>query len=274
MGDSVKNSILGFFERVGTFWSFISSTSKMPFIILDVLVVAILIYWLYILIRETRAWRIMLGLVIIFIAMLISKLLGLITLNWIFKNFTTVLIVAIPVVFQPELRMALEKLGRIRLAEFPQKGQDLDKMVDKIVDAADNLAKARTGALIVIQRKTGLKDYAETGTVLNADLSSLLLSNIFQKNAPLHDGAVIVIGSKIKAAGCLLPLEDTKINRTFGARHQSALALSKETDALIIVVSEENGKISLACGGEMTSGISPFDLKTTLLSELRGKKEK
>jgi len=270
MTDLISRGVLGFFEKIGLFWESIGSLSRLPFIILDILITAFLFYLLYLLIRETRAWRIFLGLLVVLLVMLMSKLLGLSTLNWIFKYFLTMLVVAIPVVFQPELRAALEKLGRIRLSEFPQKGKDLERIVDEIVTACDTLAKTETGALIAIQRRTGLKDYAETGTPLNADLSSLLLLNIFQKRAPLHDGAVIVVGNKIKAAGCLLPLDDTRVKSSFGARHQAAFALSKETDALVIVVSEEKGEISLAKEGKMFLSLSPFDLKQALITELKG----
>jgi len=134
------------------------------------------------------------------------------------------------------------------------------------------LAKSETGALIVLQRRTGLKDYAESGTILDADVSANLLINIFQKKAPLHDGAVIIAQNKIKAAGCLLPLDNLRTNEHYGTRHQSALSLSKETDALVIVVSEETGTISLAFSGQMNSGISSFDLKQALLSGLSGRR--
>lgn len=270
MNDLIQKVALGFFERVGIFWDFLSSSARLPFIILDILIVALLFYWLYVFIRETRAWRIFLGLIVIILFMLMSKLLGLTTLNWIFKNFLTVLVVAIPVVFQPELRVALEKLGQIRLSEFSQKPKDVDKQVDELVSACETLSKAEIGALIAIQRGVGLKEYAETGTWLNADISAPLLINIFQKRAPLHDGAVIIAGNKIQAAGCLLPVENTRVRQSFGARHQSALALSKETDALVIVVSEEKGDISVAKGGKMALSLSAFDLKQVLVSELKG----
>jgi len=135
MNDLFQRVAINFFEKIGTFWSSVSSSSRLPFVILDVFVVTLLFYWLYILIRETRAWRIFLGLMVILLVMLMSKILGLTTLNWIFKNFITALVVAIPVVFQPELRAALEKIGRIRLSEFPQKKKDIDKVVDEIISA-------------------------------------------------------------------------------------------------------------------------------------------
>jgi len=270
MSDLFDRAVGGFFEKVGTFWNSLSISSRLPFVILDILIVALLFYWLYILIRETRAWRIFLGLVIILIVMLLSKILGLTTLNWIFKNFITALVVAIPVVFQPELRAALEKLGRIRLSEFPQKGKNWEKTVDEIVSACEAMAKSETGALIVMQRRTGLKDYADTGTLLNADISANLLVNIFQKKSPLHDGAVIIVGNRIKSAGCLLPLDNSRTNSSYGTRHQAALTLSQETDALIIIISEERGTISLAFNSQMNSGISTFDLKQSLLSGMKG----
>jgi len=261
------------FERMGRFWSSFGETSRLPFVVLDIFLVTLLFYWLYILIRETRAWRIFLGLLVILLVMLMAKILGLVTLNWIFKNFLTALVVAIPVVFQPELRTALEKIGRIRLAEFPQKKKEWEKIIDEVVTACDLLSKSQTGALIVFQRRTGLKDYAETGTILDAEVSANLLLNIFQKKAPLHDGAVIIANNRIKAAGCLLPLDNARTDSHYGTRHQSALTLSQETDALIVVVSEETGAISLAFEGQMNSGISSFDLKHALLSGIFQRKK-
>jgi diadenylate cyclase len=159
----------------------------------------------------------------------------------------------------------------LRLSEFSQKKPTAEEVVEEIVNACEFMARAKVGALIVIQKNTGLRDYIETGTRLDADLSTPLLLNIFHKNTPLHDGAVIVVGNKIKAAGCLLPMAEQRIKSGLGARHQAALGLSKETDALIIVVSEERGEISLAKEGKMVLKLSPFDLKKILLSELCGK---
>ena len=271
MKNLLDSSFLDFFEEIRGYLNFGIELKRLPFVLLDIFLVALILYWLYLLIQETRAWRISLGLIFILFVLVFSKVLGLVTLNWIFQHLLTMLIVAIPVVFQPELRSALEKLGRLRLSEFSQKKPTAEEVVEEIVNACEFMARAKVGALIVIQKKTGLRDYIETGTRLDADLSTPLLLNIFHKNTPLHDGAVIVVGNKIKAAGCLLPMAEQRIKSGLGARHQAALGLSKETDALIIVVSEERGEISLAKEGKMVLKLSPFDLKKILLSELCGK---
>jgi len=267
----LNSSFLDFFEEIRGYLNFGIELKRLPFVFLDIFLVALILYWLYLLIQETRAWRISLGLIFILFVLVVSKILGLVTLNWIFQHLLTMLIVAIPVVFQPELRSALEKLGRLRLSEFSQKKPTAEEVVDEIVNACEFMARAKVGALIVIQKETGLREYIETGTRLDADLSTPLLLNIFYKNTPLHDGAVIVVGNKIKAAGCLLPMAEQRIKSGLGARHQAALGLSKETDALIVVVSEERGEISLAKEGKMVLKLSSFDLKKILLSELCGK---
>jgi len=259
-----------FFERFIEIWPHRDSFWHSFLVVLDIFVVALIFYWLYLLIKETKAWRISLGLVFILIVMLFAKFLGLVMLNWIFRHFLTVLVVAIPIVFQPELRSMLEKLGRIKLSDFPQKKKDSGNLINAIVDAASLMAENRIGALIVIQKKTGLKDYIEMGTILDAEVSAPLLVTIFSKNSPLHDGAVIIVGHKIKSASCLLPMAETRLKQGFGARHQAALGLSRETDALIIVVSEERGEISFVREGKINSKLSPFDLKHLLSKELEG----
>lgn len=249
---------------------FIPLSSQRPiFAALDILIVAFIFYYIYRWIKETRAFRIFLGIFVIVLFLLTSKILGLSTLNWLIKNFITMIVVAIPVVFQPELRAALEKLGRVRFRhEIPLKAQEKEKIIEEVVSAVDVLSKTESGALIVFQREDPLKEYIETGTILEADLSTNLLLNIFSKKAPLHDGAVIIEGRKIKAAGCLLPLDDSKRKEVLGARHRAALGISKETDALVVVVSEETGQISLVSQGKMLS-LSPFELKQSLSQELK-----
>lgn len=270
MPDPFLKELLSFFERVSLFWQSQTISSRFPFIILDILIASALFYWLYVLIHETRAWRIFIGLLLIGVFFIFSRLLGLSVINWIFKNFFAVLVVAIPVVFQPELRSALEKIGRVKLTDFP-KEESFDKVIDEITSAVDQLKKSGTGALIVIQRKDGLREYIETGTILNADISAPLILNIFQKRSPLHDGALIISDNKIKAASCLLPIEE-KLKSPLGMRHQAAFTLSKLTDALVIVVSEERSEISLAYDGKLKRNLSCFDLKKILLSELQGEK--
>ena len=271
MTNALSEGVFGFFDRIGLFWQSASAPARLPFIILDILIVAALFYFIYVLIRETHAWRILLGLLILFIFYLVSRLLGLTVVAWIFKNFFAVFIVAIPVVFQPELRGALERLGRIKLSEFPKEA-NLDRIIDILTNAPDILSKSKTGALLIIQRKDGLKEYIETGTKLNADLSTPLLLNIFQKNSPFHDGAVVIVGNKIIAASCLVPIRERYVKQS-GMRHQAGIAAAKETDALIIIVSEETGEISVMSEGKIKKELTRFDLRKVLLEELKGEKK-
>lgn len=239
--------------------------------ILDILIVAAVLYKLILIIRGTRAVQLIQGLAVIFIASAVSKWLGLYTINWLLRNTITLVLVALPIVFQPELRRALEQLGRGKLLTEPinflgkEDERDMQRIVESILQATINLAKTRTGALIVLERKTGLNDFIETGVPIDAIISLELLGNIFVPNTPLHDGAVIIRAGRVAAAGCFLPLtENPHINKNLGTRHRAALGLTEETDALVIVVSEETGIISLAENGNLKRFIDEETLRTTL----------
>lgn len=246
--------------------------------ILDILIVAAVLYKLIIIIRGTRAVQLIQGLAVIFIASAASRWLGLYTINWLLRNTITVVLVALPVVFQPELRRALEQLGRGKILTEPipfftkDDDKDIEGRVKSIVQAVFKLAQDKTGALIVIERKTGLNDFIETGVLINGLVSTELLGNIFVPNTPLHDGALIIKGDRIIAAGCFLPLtENPAISKNLGTRHRAALGLSEQSDALIIVISEETGIVSLAENGRLQRFIEEDYLREILVKTYQPK---
>jgi len=240
---------------------------------IDILLVAFFLFRLMMLIRGTRATAIIKGLAVLFVANLASGLLGLRTVNWILEQGTTVILVALPVVFYPELRRALEHLGRgqlfSRLAGMGQ--EEVARIVDPIVRSARLLSESHTGALIVIEREVGLEEYVESGVRMDAVLSTELLLNIFTPNTPLHDGAVIVRGERIAAAGCFLPLTDNPyISSKMGTRHRAGLGVSEQSDALVVIVSEETGAISFAKAGRIERNLDEDGLRMRLVRELQG----
>lgn len=239
---------------------------------LDILIVAILIYYAFVLIKGTRATRIIYGIILLVFVLALGRVLQLQTLNWLLSHLTTLILVAIPIVFQPELRRGLERLGRIKI--FKPSSIFLEKttreMTQIISTTCQILTKNRIGALLVIKRKTGLDDIVETGEKINARLSLKLLLNIFFPNSPLHDGAVIISGSKILAAGCTLPLTENEKFYMYGTRHRAAIGLSEETDAVGIVISEEKQIISLVVEGKIKQ-ISLSDLEKNLAELLKEK---
>ncbi len=238
--------------------------------IIDILIVAIIIYNLLKTIRETRAVQLVKGIIILFLALQISDWLNLTTMNFLLKNTMQIGLFAVVVIFQPELRSLLERLGRSKagdlLAFNVSQGKDtVDHSVSEIVDACVNLSSHKTGALIVIERSTKLGDVIKTGTLINADISSALIENIFVPNTPLHDGALIIREDKLYAAGCLLPLtSNSNLSRELGTRHRAAIGMSECSDAVVIAVSEETGKISLASNGTLTRNLVDSTLSRAL----------
>lgn len=235
--------------------------------IVDILVVTFFLYKLYQMLKNTRAASLIKGLVILLLAALVSNWLNLHVINWLLEKSMTVMLVALPVVFQPELRRALEQLGRGRFfrKSIALDDAEMESMLSAVESAAMYMSRAKTGALIVFERETGLDDYAETGIPIDAVITNELLLNMFIVNTPLHDGAVIICGNRIKAAGCLLPLTEARnLSKELGTRHRAALGLSEQTDALILVVSEETGTISLARGGALQRYLTGEDLKDLL----------
>ena len=224
-----------------------------PLDLLDILIVAVGLYKGIQLIRGTRATALLKGLAMLFAASLAARALSLRTVSWILEQSTTLIMVALPVVFYPELRRALEQLGRGQFFRTfsPAGKEEHQKAIDTIVKVTSKLRTRRVGALIAVERETGLQEYAETGVTLDAKLSEELLANVFEPNSPLHDGAVIVRSERMAAAACFLPLTETILDSQLGTRHPAAIGLSEQTDALVVVVSEETGAVSLAVGGRL-----------------------
>ena len=245
--------------------------------IIDILIVSYILYKLFMLIKQTRAETLLKGLLIIIVIMKVSQFAGLITLYMIIDSTIKVGFIALIILFQPELRRALEHLGRNGLfsKNLEVTEEEMDKIISQIVAAAVNLSSSKTGALIVIEQKTGLKDYIETGVKIDAMVSSQLLENIFVVNTPLHDGAVIIRNDRIESAGCFLPLtENNNISKQLGTRHRAAIGVSENSDALVVVVSEETGNISLAVNGKLTRNYNGERLKDILVRIMKHRNEK
>ena len=239
------------------------------FDIIDILVVAFIVYKILGFIKDTRAQQLVKGILVLVAVFLLSGLLQLNTLNWMLRSAMTVGIIALVILFQPELRRALERVGSAGfLAErFLGDKSKAKNVVDSFVDAVNSFSATRTGALIVIEREVSLGDVAENGTVLNADVSAELLGNIFYKGSPLHDGAAIIRGEKIFAAGCVLPLTARlDISKDLGTRHRAAIGITENSDAVAIVVSEENGIISVARDGKINRFLDSKALEKFLLT--------
>ena len=258
-------------DGLSRMFSYIEPYVQFPWVIrhiIDISIVSYVVYKLLLLIRETRAEQVLKGLTILLFATKLSEWLQLNTIYWILKNTATVGVIALLIVFQPELRKALEQIGRGRIFDrltFIQEDKDPLFFINEIARAVQDMARAKIGALIVIERKTGINDVIDTGVKIDGELSGSLLENIFVPNTPLHDGAVIVRGYRIAAAGCFLPLTDNgNINKQLGTRHRAALGISENSDALAIVVSEETGVISIANNGKLTRYLDSKGLKEIL----------
>ena len=231
--------------------------------IIDILIVAYILYRVLGMIKETRAQQLFRGVLLIVGVFLASELFDLSLLNWLLTRLITVGLIGVMILFQPEIRRALEQIGRrgALTSQFRDIGkEELYATVHKIVDAVDDFSSTRTGALIAIERETTLNDIIETGVIVDAEISVRLLGNLFYEGSPLHDGAVIIRGVRIHAASCVLPLTNrTSIGKNLGTRHRAGVGLSEVSDAFIIIVSEETGAISVAQNGEFRRFL---DLKT------------
>ena len=243
--------------------------------IIDILIIAYLTYKLYELMKETRAEQLVKGIFIIFIALRISEILNLRTFHWILSNTMTVGLMAIIVVFQPELRRILEQLGRTNIISRTNSISKESDTINEVVQASLSLSRQKIGALIVFERKTGINEIIQTGTNLNADVSRELLINIFIPNTPLHDGAVVIRRNYIKAAACFLPLTENKnLNTELGTRHRAALGITEKSDSLSLVVSEETGNISIAINGKLYRDLNEERLRNMLSINLISEKTK
>jgi len=239
--------------------------------IVDIALVWFVIYKLILVIRGTKAVQLLKGITVIILVSILSYYLELNTLYWMMKQTLPWGFLAVIIIFQPELRRALEQLGRGSLfsRSSHQVETEQEVFLEAVVKATEYMAKRRIGALISIERETGMSDYIETGILMDAHVSSELLINIFIPNTPLHDGAVIIHNDKIKAAACYLPLSESPfISKELGTRHRAALGISEVTDSVTVVVSEETGNISLTKNGELHRDLKPAQLQEMLTKEL------
>src|SRR6266849_575526 len=244
--------------------------------VLEVLIVAVFIYYVLLLIRGTRPVQLLIGVLVLVLIYFVATSLHLTLTTLLLQALFAVALIALVVVFQPELRRALGQIGQLgplnRLLS-PGSEEELGGIVDEVVRAALLISEAKHGALIVLERATGLQDYSETGVPVNGKLTAELLASIFMTRSPLHDGAVIVRGGQILAAACLLPLEETaeRTAHRYGMRHRAALSISAQTDAIVIVVSEETQAISIAAGGRIIGALDEERLRRVLSSLLRSR---
>lgn len=245
--------------------------------IIDIFVVAYIFYKGYMLFKETRAEQLLKGIVLIIILIPVSYILKLDMLNFILNKTITIGVLSFIIIFQPEIRRALEHIGRSAFDELHgiENEEQRGIVVNEIVTAIDNLAKEKTGALLVIEQSTGLGDIISSGTLIDANITSHLLENIFVINTPLHDGATIIRKDRIYASGCVLPLTNNNdIDKKLGTRHRAAIGLSENSDAIILVVSEETGTISLAINGRLTRNYDKEKLRVILLKVMEHTQKK
>ena len=256
LGESIQTMVWNVFHRPG-----LSD-------IFDILLVAIVIYELILLTRQTRGSAVLKGLVLLLLIVGVSDLLGLTALNWMLMTIVNNGVVVLVILFQPELRKALEQMGRSMMMRDKKRSDDSDengRIITEIIQCLANLSRRRVGALIVFEQKTGLQDVIETGISIDSQISSALLENIFEPNTPLHDGAVVIRGSRVMAAACILTLtEGHGISHELGTRHRAAIGVSETTDAVVLIVSEETGIISMAKGGRLTRHLDPKSLREIL----------
>ncbi len=250
--------------------------------VLEILIIAILLYYIMVWIKATRAWNLLKGLVMIAIFLSLAAIFEMNTILWIAQNILGLAVTALVVVLQPELRRALEELGKKSLLHtiLPfdnskgDPGRFSEKTINEIVKACTEMAKVKTGALIVIERDTPLQEYERTGIDVDGIVTSQLLINIFEHNTPLHDGAVIIRGNRVASATCYLPLSDNLgLSKELGTRHRAGVGISENTDSLTIIVSEETGKISVAYKGELDRNLNAETLRTHMQKLLSGSAE-
>lgn len=235
--------------------------------VLDILIVAVIIYQLLMLTRQTRGSAVLKGLVLLLLIVGVSDVLGLTALNWLLMSVISNGALVLVILFQPEIRKALEQMGRGAIIEKKRhdENDDRERIVSEIIQCLSNLSRRRVGALIVFERKTGLKDVIETGISIDAEISSALLENIFEPNTPLHDGAVVIRDARVMAGACILTLTEGRgISHELGTRHRAAIGISETTDAVVLIVSEETGIISMARGGKLTRHLESKSLREIL----------
>ena len=252
-----------------------------PINIIEIGIIAVLIYYILIWIRDSRAWTLLKGMSVIFAFVLVAYFFKMTTILWLFQNLISVIIISIFVLFQPEIRRALEQLGRKNLlnsvfniaggSEDPvQAAKTQEKTITEIVKACMEMSRTKTGALIVIEQDVRLSEYERTGIMIDSIISSQLLINIFEHNTPLHDGAVFIHENRIVAATCYLPLSDNMLlSKDLGTRHRAGVGISEVSDSVTLIVSEENGMISVAHDGMLFRGLNQDELKERLTNLLK-----
>ena len=250
--------------------------------IVEIIILSFLIYHILVWIKNTKAWSLLKGILVIAVFILFAAYFEMNTILWIVNNLFSVAVTAVVVILQPELRRAVEELGRkniissiipITVGRGPEGGRFSDKTINEIVKACVEMGRARTGALIVMEMDESLTDYERTGIEIDGVVTSQLLINIFEHNTPLHDGAVIVRGDRVTSATCYLPLSDNmRLSKELGTRHRAGVGISEVTDSLTIIVSEETGKISVAYGGDLERNVDAERLRARL-SDLQNKSE-
>lgn len=247
--------------------------------VIDVLIVSFLLYYVYRFIRDRRAGRLAVGVILLVLFMVISEITNMYAMSFIMENVFQVGIIALIIVFQPELRSALEKMGAepfktLKIGDRQGQSDNTHELIGALTGAACDMSLEKTGALIVIERNTKLGDIIKTGTVIDAKADPFLIKNIFYNRAPLHDGAMIIRDGRVYAAGCFLPLSSNpEIIRDLGTRHRAGIGMSENSDAVVIIVSEETGTISTALDGTLKSNYSYQSLKKFLESELIAEEE-
>lgn len=266
MGQSIRSLLNTYLDD--WYWPDVKITD-----VLEIIIIAFLVYHVIVWIKNTKAWMLLKGIAVLGVFILIAAILKMNTILWLAKNSISVLATAAVIVFQPELRRALEKLGQkdfLNALTLFEKNKDAERFGEKtvhaIVNACYEMSKVKTGALIVVERDIMLTEYQRTGIELDSIVSEQILINIFEHNTPLHDGAVIVRGDRVVAATCYLPLsENMGLSKELGTRHRAAVGMSEVSDALVIAVSEETGNVSYAMGGHITRGVSKGQLREQLV---------
>jgi diadenylate cyclase len=242
--------------------------------ILDILIVTIIIYRALLIIKGTKAAQMLIGIGVLFLALIFSKYLGLYTIDWIIQSLWAQIVLALIILFQPEIRRTLAQMGEARFLPSFASAEEL-RSLEEIVKGAVALANRKIGALIVIEKETNLKEFIEMGTQLDAKVTRELLLSIFHPSSPIHDGAIIVRGNRVIAAGCFLPLTlSADISKTFGTRHRAGIGLTEDTDAVVIIVSEETGSVTTAIGNKIDKNVDMGSLRDFLTENFFTPKEK
>lgn len=273
VGNIFARFVAGVSDAASGVWENINVSHYSAFqVVIDILLVAVLFYWLIMLIRGSRATNIIFGLIVLGAVFTVSRWLQLLALGWLLDRLLTVILVAIPIIFQQELRSGLEKLGRTKFF-LAKEAKEIDFVRSEIIEACFEMAKKKVGALVVFRGEVSLKEYVDTGVLLFARVSKELLMSLFSKESPLHDGAVIIDQNRIIAAGCVLPHSfKDEYSHKYGTRHKAAFGLSETTDAKIIVVSEQRGAVSYVSDGEIKEDISPEQAQALITEILTPKK--